>query len=74
MPFLYGEGEKAFIRLQEDIIKHSNDESILAWGLDTEVEQFLGVPHKVSKFITGGATLSLILASSLKDFRDCHSL
>jgi hypothetical protein len=28
MPLLYGEGNKAFIRLQEEIIKHSNDLSI----------------------------------------------
>jgi len=31
MPLLYGEGEKAFIRLQHEIIKSSNDESIFAW-------------------------------------------
>lgn len=31
MPMLYGEGEKAFIRLQEEIIKKSNDMSIFAW-------------------------------------------
>jgi hypothetical protein len=32
MPMLYGEGEKAFIRLQEEIIKHSDDSSIFAWS------------------------------------------
>lgn len=31
MPLLYGEGSKAFIRLQEEIIKDSEDQSILAW-------------------------------------------
>lgn len=31
MPMLYGEGEKAFIRLQEEIIRSSSDESIFAW-------------------------------------------
>jgi hypothetical protein len=31
MPLLYGEGQKAFVRLQEEIIKRSHDESILAW-------------------------------------------
>lgn len=31
MPMLYGEGEKAFIRLQEEIIKTSDDMSIFAW-------------------------------------------
>ena len=32
MPLLYGEGTKAFIRLQEEIIKNEDDLSILAWG------------------------------------------
>ncbi|KAI3317864.1 HET-domain-containing protein [Xylariaceae sp. AK1471] len=31
MPLLYGEGEKAFIRLQEEILKVSTDQSIFAW-------------------------------------------
>ncbi|KAK0611996.1 heterokaryon incompatibility protein-domain-containing protein [Immersiella caudata] len=32
MPMLYGEGEKAFVRLQEEIIKRSNDLSIFGWS------------------------------------------
>ncbi|KAI0876492.1 HET-domain-containing protein [Hypoxylon argillaceum] len=31
MPLLYGEGAKAFTRLQEEIIRSSNDLSIFAW-------------------------------------------
>lgn len=31
MPMLYGEGGKAFILLQEEIIRSSTDQSILAW-------------------------------------------
>ncbi|KAL6415882.1 hypothetical protein AUP68_00088 [Ilyonectria robusta] len=31
MPLLYGEGDGAFRRLQEEIIKYSNDQSILTW-------------------------------------------
>ena len=31
MPMLYGEGERAFIRLQEEIIKVSDDHSLFAW-------------------------------------------
>jgi hypothetical protein len=34
MPLIYGEGEKAFIRLQEELIKHSTDHSIFAWTSD----------------------------------------
>ena len=32
MPMLYGEGKKAFHRLQLEIIHWSNDQSIFAWG------------------------------------------
>lgn len=31
MPLLYGEGKKAFIRLQHEIIRQSNDHTIFAW-------------------------------------------
>jgi hypothetical protein len=31
MPMLYGEGERAFIRLQEEIMKLSDDQTIFAW-------------------------------------------
>lgn len=31
MPLLYGEGTKAFVRLQEEIIKVSNDQTIFCW-------------------------------------------
>ena len=32
MPMLYGEGERAFVRLQEEIMKHSADHSLFAWS------------------------------------------
>lgn len=34
MPLLYGEGDRAFVRLQEEIIKHTTDLSIFAWGYE----------------------------------------
>ncbi|KAL9037907.1 MAG: hypothetical protein Q9180_003456 [Flavoplaca navasiana] len=34
MPMLYGEGTKAFLRLEEEIIKQSDDHSIFAWLID----------------------------------------
>ena len=36
MPMLYGEGKKAFHRLQLEIIRTSNDQSIFAWSCDGE--------------------------------------
>ncbi|KAI0098141.1 heterokaryon incompatibility protein-domain-containing protein [Nemania sp. FL0031] len=41
MPLLYGEGAKAFIRLQEEIMKEIDDHSLYAWTLpenDTQSE------------------------------------
>ncbi|TBU39339.1 heterokaryon incompatibility protein-domain-containing protein [Dichomitus squalens] len=32
MPTLYGEGERAFRRLQEEIVRHVPDQSLFAWG------------------------------------------
>ncbi|KAI1654362.1 HET-domain-containing protein [Daldinia decipiens] len=34
MPLLYGEGDKAFIRLQEELVRTTYDHTILAWGLN----------------------------------------
>ena len=38
MPMLYGEGKKAFHRLQLEIIRASNDQSVFAWGWQREDE------------------------------------
>ena len=36
MPLLYGEGEKAFLRLQMEIIKESDDHTIFAWPMNRD--------------------------------------
>ncbi|KAK4495434.1 hypothetical protein PRZ48_013765 [Zasmidium cellare] len=36
MPLLYGEGSKAFERLQEEILRRSSDKTILSWGHSNE--------------------------------------
>jgi hypothetical protein len=44
MPLLYGEGEKAFRRIQEEIMKISDDQSLFAWGLSDSprtMQQFI---------------------------------
>ena len=38
MPLLYGEGRKAFTRLQHEIVKITDDESLFAWTDDSLVE------------------------------------
>ena len=58
MPMLYGEGRKAFHRLQLEIIRTSNDHSIFAWGC-----RGMGI----------GRTGS-ILADDPSFFRDCDKM
>lgn len=42
MPMLYGEGgEKAFIRLQEEIIKQSNDHTLFTWSIHRDKQSGL---------------------------------
>jgi hypothetical protein len=36
MPLLYGEGMKAFVRLQEEILKDTKDQTIFAWNSPSE--------------------------------------
>ena len=43
MPLLYGEGRKAFLRLQEEIIKRSDDQSIFAWSLPSPDQERTGI-------------------------------
>jgi hypothetical protein len=62
MPMLYGEGAKAFQRLQEEIIKRTNDLSIFAWVDDRTPEQ---VP---------GTSFVNLFAASPRDFLNCRFL
>ncbi|KAH6682687.1 heterokaryon incompatibility protein-domain-containing protein, partial [Halenospora varia] len=39
MPTIYGEGKRAFIRLQLEIIKNSSDESIFAWSQSPRISR-----------------------------------
>ncbi|KAJ4142059.1 hypothetical protein NW754_014849 [Fusarium falciforme] len=59
MPLLYGEGDKAFYRLQMEILQSSSDQSIFAWK------------HDIKK---GLRIYSSILATSLGDFEGCHTI
>ena len=39
MPLIYGEGDKAFLRLQNAIMQSSYDESIFAWGFELSQDE-----------------------------------
>ncbi|KAK4213725.1 HET-domain-containing protein [Rhypophila decipiens] len=57
MPLLYGEGDRAFQRLQNELIRVSDDETIFAWG-------FRSTTYSYSTRRPSGS----LLASSLRDF------
>jgi hypothetical protein len=38
LPLLYGEGKKAFTRLQEEIMKNSDDQSLFAWEESAQID------------------------------------
>ncbi|KAJ9663231.1 hypothetical protein H2198_000992 [Neophaeococcomyces mojaviensis] len=42
MPMLYGEGRRAFLRLQEEIMQRSTDQSILLWNSDKHGKALFG--------------------------------
>lgn len=58
MPLLYAEGQRAFVRLQEEILKVGTDLSILAW----------------SHLSTSRPEDKALLADSPECFRDCHTI
>ncbi|RYP18640.1 hypothetical protein DL767_009785 [Monosporascus sp. MG133] len=65
MPMIYGEGDKTFVRLQEEIMKKTSDDSILAWGLcHTE-----SVPSISTDVLSGG-----VLATAPLDFANCERI
>lgn len=43
LPLLYGEGEKAFIRLQEEIAKQHRDLSLFAWRQRSDSQEYRGI-------------------------------
>ena len=52
MPLLYGEGMKAFKRLQEEILKSSDDFSLFAWGLPENLVTIRSSPQHPSTVTT----------------------
>ncbi|KAK4112226.1 HET-domain-containing protein [Canariomyces notabilis] len=88
MPMIYGEGSRAFIRLQEEISKETNDLSLFAWTAKmppinmTELTDNLAQPPaKVSmetsplSLIAVSATdFSGVLAPSPREFSECRDI
>lgn len=68
MPLLYGEGVKAFIRLQEEIIRTSDDHTIFAWSpvSDYDTSGFALLAPSPDCFATQG---SAIVRLDRQDFK-----
>jgi hypothetical protein len=66
MPLLYGEGTRAFKRLQETILSQTGDDTILAWNFDTKITETS--PFEVARLVPS------YLAESPQDFVNCGQL
>jgi hypothetical protein len=72
MPLLYGEGKRSFIRLQEEILKTSDDYSIFAWGLPTNIQT--GDEFLTSQNCGAKSKLHGLFADHPADFSLCHQI
>ncbi|KDR77344.1 hypothetical protein GALMADRAFT_32921, partial [Galerina marginata CBS 339.88] len=68
MPTLYGEGRQAFIRLQYEIMKSSDDHSLFAWASPNPQKSIFQPPARWTNPDDDGSESGL-LASSPKQFR-----
>ncbi|KAI1791122.1 hypothetical protein LXA43DRAFT_440791 [Ganoderma leucocontextum] len=75
MPTLYGEGRRAFHRLQEEIMKQSIDISLFAWGSRAKLPALCssGVTRRrrVGSEHNHHKSASYLFASSPLNFKDC---
>lgn len=62
MPLLYGEGPKAFMRLQEEIMKHQDDHTLFLWDLPS---------HSGSELVSD---YNGLLARSPRSFSTCPGM
>ncbi len=65
MPTLYGEGRRAFQRLQEEILKQTGDTTLFAWGESGLLESLRDYP---------GHAQTGLLASAPSDFKSSCTL
>jgi hypothetical protein len=57
IPLLYGEGRKAFRRLQEEIVKEYDDHSLFAWRAITPSDYYVGLFAKSPAEFVGSANI-----------------
>lgn len=61
MPLLYGEGNKAFLRLQTEIMRKSNDQTIFVWGHGLDDSSFNSMLASSPKAFANSGTLVRIV-------------
>lgn len=72
MPLLYGEGQKSFRRLQEEIIKSVLDLSLFAWRLPGQLPQ---TPNTSKDgYGENDRVICGVLAVKPADFGECHDI
>lgn len=67
MPTLYGEGRKAFRRLQEEIMRHSWDTTIFAWGPQCSLSKLVSKPSR-------SLQRAGLFSTSPSDFSECYGI
>lgn len=67
MPLIYGEGDNAFIRLQQEILKVSDDSTLFAWRIAAPFET-------ISPSALDESQVCGLLASSPSDFTTNHEI
>lgn len=67
LPLIYGEGRKAFLRLQEAILQNSTDLSLLAWdSADDDTQAFRGLLAQSPDDFADGSCLVLIQDAAIQ--------
>jgi len=74
MPLLYGEGSKAFTRLQEEILKSSDDQSLFAWNISRNLTGPYWKGDEKASWKNKGNLLTSLLAPSPKSFLDSSAI
>lgn len=68
MPMIYGEGKNAFLRLQEEIAKNTNDLTLFAWTSQDDPGEDRRLLPAQAQFWSG------VFAESPEEFANCGSL
>ncbi|TBU25086.1 hypothetical protein BD311DRAFT_854724 [Dichomitus squalens] len=82
MPTLYGEGDRALRRLQEEILRRTPDQSLFAWGgawkppldVDEQLNDVASVPRdKAYRLMAYSPSSESSITASLKEFLVAHT-